>query len=174
MSLVTVFNFSIHILFYCCCSVTKLSLILWPHKLKHARLSCLSISPGVCSNSCPLSHWCHPNISFSDVHFSSCPQSFQYQSLFQGVSSLHQVAKVLKLQLVLPINIQGWFPLGFTSLISLLPEGLSRSSEPQFKSINSLVLSLLYDPTLTSIHDYWKNHSFDCTDLGQQSDVSAF
>ena len=72
--------------------------------------------------------------------------------------------------LVLPMNIQDWFPLGLTGL-SPLEES---SSTPQFKSINSSVLRLLYGPTLTSVHDYWKNHGFDYTDLCQQSDVSAF
>ena len=63
-------------------------------------------------------------------------------------------------------NIQGWFPLGWTGWISLLSKGLSRVfPTPQFKSINSLVLSLLYGPTLTPIYDFWKNHSFDYTDL---------
>ena len=69
---------------------------------------------------------------------------------------------------VLPVNIQGWFPLGLSGLISLQSyslQGLSRSPTPQFKSINFSVLSLLYDLTLTSLHDYWKNHSFDYTDL---------
>ena len=71
---------------------------------------------------------------------------------------------------VLPVNIQDWFPLGLTGL-SPLEES---SSTPQFKSINSSVLRPLYGPTLTSVHDYWKNHGFDYTDLCQQSDVSAF
>ena len=63
---------------------------------------------------------------------------------------------------VLPMNIQGWFPLGLTGLISLQSKGLSRSSPAsKFESINSLVLSLIYGPILTPIHDYWKNHSFD-------------
>ena len=63
---------------------------------------------------------------------------------------------------VLPLSIQFWFPLGLTGLISLQSKGLSRVfPTPQFKTINSLVLSFLYSPTLTSIHDYWKNHSFD-------------
>ena len=64
---------------------------------------------------------------------------------------------------VLPMNIQDWFPLAWTCWISLQSKGLSRASSntPQFKRINSLVLSFLYSPTLTSIHDYWKNHSFD-------------
>ena len=64
---------------------------------------------------------------------------------------------------VLPTNIQDWFPLGWTGWISLQSKGLSRVyfPPPQFKSINSLALSFLHSPTLTSIHDYWKNHSFD-------------
>ena len=63
---------------------------------------------------------------------------------------------------VLPMNTQGWYSLGLTGLVSLLSKGLSRVfSIPQFKNINSLALSFLYGPTLTSIHDYWKNHSFD-------------
>ena len=75
----------------------------------------------------------------------------------------------------LPMNIQDWFPLGLTGLISLQSKGLARVSlAPQFEIINSLVLSLLYSPILTSIHDHWKNHGFNYTDLGQQSDVSAF
>ena len=75
---------------------------------------------------------------------------------------------------VLPMNIQEWFPLGSTDLISLLSKGLSSIPTPQFKSISSLALSILYDPTLTSIHDYWKNHSFDYVDFCWQSNVSAF
>ena len=76
---------------------------------------------------------------------------------------------------LLPMNIQNSIPLGLTGLNSLQSKELSESlSEPQFKSINSLVLSLLYGPTLTSMHDYRKNHSFDYTDLCQQSNVSAF
>ena len=78
------------------CSV--LSNSLWPHGLQHARLSCPSPSPGICSNSCPLSRWCHPTISSSVVPFSSCPQSFPASGSFPWVSSSHQVAKVLELQ----------------------------------------------------------------------------
>ena len=78
--------------------------------------------------------------------------------------------------LVFVMNIQDWFPLGFAGLISLLSRGLSKESSPtpQVESINSLVLILLYGPTLTSIHDYWKNRSFNYTDLCQQSNVSTF
>ena len=75
----------------------------------------------------------------------------------------------------LPMNTQGWFPLGLTGLISLQSKELSRVfSSPQLKSTNSLTFSLLYDPTLTPVHAYWKNHSFDYVDLCRQSDVSAF
>ena len=63
---------------------------------------------------------------------------------------------------ILPMNIQDWFPLGLIGLISLQSKGLSRVfSKTPVISINSLVLSFLYSPTLISIHDYWKNHSFD-------------
>ena len=71
-------------------------------------------------------------------------------------------------------DIQGWFPLGVTGLICLILLSQESSPAPQFESINSLALSLLYGPTLISVHDYWKNHSFDYMDLCQQSDVSAF
>ena len=74
----------------------------------------------------------------------------------------------------LAMNIQGWFPLGLTGLISLQFKGLSRVFLPQFKSTISLVLSFPYGPTLTSLHDYWKNYTFDYMVLCQQSDVSAF
>ena len=76
---------------------------------------------------------------------------------------------------VLPMNIQGWFPLRLTILIPLLFKGFQESSPaPQFENINSSELSFLYGPTLTSVHDYWKNQRFDYADLCQQSNVSAF
>ena len=100
-----------------------------PHGLQHVRLPCPSPSPRDCSNSCPLSQWCHPTISSSVVPFSSCLQSSQHQCLFQWVSSSYQVAKVLEFQLqhqslqwVFKIDI----PLGFTGLISLQSKGFSR------------------------------------------------
>ena len=139
--------------------------------MQHTRLHRPSLSPAVCSDSCPLSWWCHPTILSSIAPFFSCTRTFPASGLFQRVGSSHQVAKVLELQLqhlpmVFPMNIQGWFPLGLTGLVSLLSRDSQESSlTPQFESINSLVLSLLYGPTLTSIHDYWKNHSFDYTDF---------
>ena len=79
---------------------------------------------------------------------------------------------------VLPMNIQGLFPLGWTGLISLQSKGLSRVffniTVQKHQSISSSMLSLFYGPTLTSIHDYWKNHTFDYTDLCWQSDISGF
>ena len=102
----------------------------------------------------------------------------QHQGLFQWVSSSHQMAEVLEIQLQYLS-----FPWIFRA--DLLQDGLvsspcSRrgsqepSPAPQLRSISSLALSLLYGPTLTSIHDYWKNHSFDYTNLCPQSNVCAF
>ena len=71
---------------------------LWPHGLKHARLTCPLLSSGVCSNSCPLSRWCHPTISSSAIPFFSCLQSFPTSGSFQWISSSHHVAKLLELQ----------------------------------------------------------------------------
>ena len=72
---------------------------LWHHELQHSRPPCLSPTPGVHPNSCPLSQWCHPTISSSVVPFSSCPQSFHHQGLFKWVSCLYQLAKILEFQL---------------------------------------------------------------------------
>ena len=116
----------------------------------------------------------HPLSSLSPLAFNLS----QHQGLFQWVRSSHQVAKVLELQLqpsVLPMNIQDWFPLGLTGLISLQSKGLSRVfSNTIVQKHQFFSVSFLYGPTLTSMHDYWKNHSFDYTDLCQPSNVSAF
>ena len=78
---------------------------LQPHGLQYTRLPSLLPSLGVCSNSCPLSQWCHPTISSSVIPFSSCPQSFQHQGLFQWAGSSYQVAKVLDFSFsVIPSN----------------------------------------------------------------------
>ena len=119
---------------------------LWPHEEQHARPPCPLPIPGVSPKLCPLSQWCHIITSFSIIPFSSCPQSFSASGFFKWVSSPHQVAKVLELASasasVLPMTIQGWFPLGLTGLISLQSKGLSKSSPtPSFKSINSSVLA---------------------------------
>ena len=102
---------------------------LWPHELQHTRIPCSSPSPEVCSNSCSLSWWCHPTISSLVTHFSSCPQSFPASGSFlmrRFCSSGGQSIGASALASVLPVNIQGWFPLGFTGLISLQSKGLSR------------------------------------------------
>ena len=102
---------------------------LWPHGLQHARLPCLSPTPEVCSNSYSLSLWCHPTISSSVVPFSSCLQSFPALGSFpmsQFFASGGQSIGVSASASVLPMNIQGWLPLGWTSWISLQSKGLSR------------------------------------------------
>ena len=107
----------------------------------------------------PLSSPSHPAFNLS-----------QHQGLFKWVGSSHQVAKVLKIQLsasVLPMNIQNWFPSGWTGWISLQSKGLSRVFS------NTRVQKHQFF-SLTSIHDSWKNHSFDWMDLCWQSNVSAF
>ena len=123
-----------------------------PHELQHARPPCPSPTPGVYSNSCPLSRWCQPTISSSVVPFPSCLQSFPAsisQFFASGGQSISASASVL------PMNIQDWFPLVWTGWISLQSRDSQESSPPpQFKNINSSALSFLYSPTLTSIHDY--------------------
>ena len=102
---------------------------LWLHELQHTRLLCPSLSPGVCSNSCPLSWGCHPTISSLVALFSACPQSFPASGSFlmsrlftSGGQNIGMSASAS----VLPMNIQGWFPLGLTGLVSLLSKRLSR------------------------------------------------
>ena len=150
------------------CSVTSDSLQL--HGLQHARPPCPSPTPGVYSNSCPLSQWCHSTISSSVIPFSSCLQSFPAPGSFQMsqfFTSGGQSIGVSASASVLPLYIQDLFPLGWIGWISLhFPRDFQESfPTPQFKSINFSVLSFLHSPTLTSIHDYWKNCSFDYMDL---------
>ena len=104
-------------------------------------------------------------ISSSIIPFFSCSQSFLESRSFrvsQFFSSGGQSVGVSALVSVLPMNIQEWFPLGWTNWISLQSKGLLRVfSNNTVQKHNSSMLSFLYSPTLTSIHDYWKNHSFD-------------
>ena len=114
---------------FVCCSVARLSPTLQPQGLQHARLPCPSPSPGVCSNSCPLSQWCHPTSSSSVVPFFSRLQCFPASGSFQMsqfFTSGGQNIRVSTWAPVLPMNIQGWFPLGLTDLIFLQSKGLSR------------------------------------------------
>ena len=88
----------------------------------------------------------------------------QHQGLFQWVSSLHQMAKSIRVSAsvsVLPMNIQGWFPLGLAWSPCCPRDSQESSPTPQFKSINSSAFSFLFGPGLTSVHDYWKDHRFD-------------
>ena len=182
---------------------------LWPHGLQHTRLLCPSLSPGGCSDSCPMSWWCHPTISFSVIPFSSCLQSFpasgsfpmsqlfasgdpmywsfsfitslsnEYSGLIsfridwfdlavQGLSSLFQhynlKASILLHSAFFMVQLSPSYMT--TGKTIALPRWRSpRDSQesfptPQSEGINSSALNLLYGSTLTSIHDYWKNHSF--------------
>ena len=117
-----------------------------------------------CANSCPLKWWCHPTRSSSFIPLSSCLQFFPASGAFP-MSVLCIMCQSIGVSVsisVLTVNIQGWFPLGLTGLISLLSKDSQESSlTPQFKSINSLALRFLYGPTLTSIYDCWRKHSFE-------------
>ena len=155
------------------CSVVSDSL--GPHGLQHSRLPCPSPS-GACSNSCPLSRWCHPIISSSVISF-SCLQCFPASGSFTVswlFASGGQSTGVSASASVPPMNIQDWFPLELTGVISLQSKELSKVSSITVQKQHSLTLNLLYGPTLTSVHDYRKNHSFNYTSRCQQSDVSAF
>ena len=118
-------------------------------------------TPRVYTNSCPLNWWCHPTISSSVIPFSSCPQSFPASGSFQmsqPFASGGQGIGVLASTSVLPLNIQYWSPLdGLVGSSHSPRESQESSPTPQIKSINCSVLSFLYSPTLTSIHDYWEN-----------------
>ena len=99
------------------------------HGLLHIRLHCPSLSPGFCSDSCLLSQWCYPTNSSSVILFSSCCQIFPSIRVFSNELALcirWPKYWSFRFTSVLPMNIQGWFPLGLTSLISLLSKGLSR------------------------------------------------
>ena len=136
-----------------------------PHESQHARPPCLSPTPGVHSNPCPSSRWCHPVISSSIIPFSSCPQSFPASGSFQMsqlFASCGQSIGVSTSTSVIPMNTQDQSPLGWTGWISLQSKDSQESSPtPQFKSFNSSALSFLYSSTLPSIHDHWKSHNFD-------------
>ena len=148
----------------CCFSVTKLYPTLCdPHGLQHARLPCPSLSPRVCSSSCPLSRWWYLTISSSATLFSSCRQSFPALGSFpvswlftSGNQSIEAAAAAAAS--VLPMNIQGWFSLGLTGLVSLQSKRLSRVAMVRGYSVvvlhwllvvvTSLVASLVAEPRL--------------------------
>ena len=129
---------------------------LQPPWLQHTRLPCPPLSLGICSNSCPLSPWCHPTISSSVTPFSSCSQSFTASMSFSMswlFTSGGQSIGASVSASVLPVNIQGWFPLGLTSLISLLSKSLL-----QHHSLKASIFqcsAFFNGPTLTSMHNCW-------------------
>ena len=132
---------------------------LQPHGLQHSRPPDPSSTPRVCSNSCPSSGWCHPTISSSVIPISSCLQSFPASGFFlmsQFFTISCQSIRVSASASVFTMNIQDWFPLGLVGPPCCPWDSQESSPKPQFKRINSLVLSFLYSPTLTFIHDYWK------------------
>ena len=112
-----------------------------PHGLKQTRLPCPSLTPRACSNSCPSNWWSHPTIS-SVIPFSSCLQSFPASGSFpmsQFFASGGQSIAVSASASVLPMNIQDWFPLGLTGLVSLRSKGLSRGEVYHHSSKSSVL-----------------------------------
>ena len=112
-------------------SRSVMSYSLRPQGLQHARLPCPLPTPRVCSNSCPLSRWFHPTLSSSVILFSSCLQSFPASGSFplsQFFASGGQSIGVSASTSVLPMYIQGWFPIGLTSLTALLSKDCQESS----------------------------------------------
>ena len=135
--------------FCCCCSVTQPCLTLPPHGLQHSRLPYPSLSPRVCSNLRPLSQWCHPTIS--SVTPFSCLQSFPTLGFFQMsrlFTSDGQSIGASASASVLPMNIQGWFPLGLTGLITLLSKGLSRVFSSTTVQKHQFFSAQFYGPNL--------------------------
>ena len=129
---------------------------LQPHESQHARPPCPSPTPGVYSNSCPSSQWCHPAISSSVIPFSSCPQSlpasgsFPMSQLFAGGSQSTGVSASIS---VLPMNTQDWSPLGQTGWISLQSKGL-KSLLQHHSSIASIFVTQLSSQSNSHIHTW--------------------
>ena len=153
---------------------------LWPHGLQHARLPCPSPTPRAYSNSHPSSQWCHPNISSSVVPFSSCLQScpasgsFPMSEFFSSAAQSIGVSASTSVTSVLPMNIQDWFPLGWTGWISLQSKGLKsllqhHSSKASILWHSAFFMVQLSHPYMTTGKLY-----FDYVDLCWQSNISAF
>ena len=159
-------------------SCTLVSDSLWPHGLQHTRLPCPSPTPEVHSNSCPLGRWCHPIISSSVIPFSSCLQSFPAWGSFpmnKFFPSSGQSIGVSASTSVLPMNIQDWLPLGWTSWISLQSKGFSRvfsnttvQKHQFFSTPRSLQSNSHIHTWLLETPKLWLDRPF------QQSNVSAF
>ena len=152
-----------------------------PHEQQHARLPCPSPSPGVCPHSCPLNWWCHPTIS-SSVALFFCLQSFPASRSFPVSQFFSPMAKVLKLQLqhqsfheysgFIFFRIDWFNLLAVQGVLKSLLQHHSWKASVLWRS--DFFMVQLSHPSPTSIHDYWKNHSFEYMGLCQQSDISAF
>ena len=144
---------------------------LQPHGLQHTRLPYFSPTSGAYPNSCPSSQWCHSTTSFSVVP--SAPALIVSQlRVFSIESVLHiRWPKYWSFSFSMSPSDEysDWFPLGWTGWISLLSKGISSLIQH-----HSSKASVFVHSAVTSIHDQWKNHSFDYTDLCWQSNVSTF
>ena len=130
---------------------------LQPHESLHARPTCPSPTPGVYSNSCPLSRWCHPAISSSVVPFSSCPLSLPVSGslpMSQLFTWGGQSIGVSALASVLPMNTQDWSPLGWTGCISLQPKGLSRVFSNTTVQNHQFLITQLSSQSNSPIHTW--------------------
>ena len=149
---------------------------LQPHESQHTRHPCASPTPGVYPNPCPLSRWCHPAISSSVVPFSSCLQSFPAVGSFPMSQLFHSGGQNIGVSAstsVPPMNTQDWSPLRWTVWIFLQSKGLARVFSNTTVQKHQFFGTQLSSPfNITSIHDYWKNHSFDL--LCWQRNVSSF
>ena len=159
-----------------CCCLVAMSNSLWSHGLQHTRLLCPPLSPGICSNSCPLSRWCYLTISSSPVPF-SCLQSFPESRSFpmsQLFASGGQSTGAPASASVLPMNIKGWFPLGLTGLIlqSMGPSRVFFSTTIWKHQFFGAQPSLWFN---SFIHTCPPGKSIALAmDLCQQSGISAF
>ena len=168
--------------------LTELLFLLFSHSVKsdslrayglrHSRLPCPSLPPGVCSNSWPLSQWCYLTISSSVTPFSSCPQSFPASGSFlvsRNFASGRQSIVASASGSVPSMNIQDWFPLGLTDLIFLLSKGLSRVFSNTTVQTHQFFGAQPYLWANSHIHAWLlEKHRFDCMDLCWQCNVSVF
>ena len=163
-------NLSVNFLLSCSVMYNSLQ----PHGLQHARFPCPSLSPGVCSNSYPLSQWCHPTTSNSVIPF-SCLQSFLASGSFpmsQLFTSSGQSTRASASALIRPVNIKGLLSFRIDWFDLLVVQGTQSLLQH-----HSLKASVLWHSAFSIVqlsHRYWKNHSFDYIDLCRQNDISAF
>ena len=161
---------------YCCCSL--MSDCLQFHGLQHTWLLFAPLSPALCSNSYPLNQWCCLIISSSAARFSSCLQSFPASGFFSDESVLclrwpkywcfsFSISPSNEYSGLISFRIDWFYLLVVQLILKNLLQHNSKASVLQYSAF-------FYGPPLTSVHDYWQNHSSDYTDLGWQNDVSAF